>query len=372
MVCNTKLHKNPYKFRFIAGARHSTSKKASVILHRMLVFFKSHFLKYCQAVKKRSGITVAWTMDGSKDVHNMFTTLNGRKIQKVYTADFSTMFTMFEHDIIMENILALINLCFNNAGKDGVYVTERKIWYSNRINNCRASYFDKYQCYKLVKDIVDNTYVTFAGMIFKQIKGVPMGGNASPMLADLSLAMLEFSFLKKNHGIARKMRFTKRYIDDLLCIQMQATESSLSEIASNIYPESLELQLTSDQNVATFLDAKLSIGQNERLQVHVYNKTDDFNFEVVKYVDNSSNISENIGYNVFYGELVRFARITNDYKNFCARAAKLFVDFKNKGFLHIRLLQRLNSFLANYATLLYKFELFTEKDRWLFLKKFVS
>ena len=33
-----------------------------------------------------------------------------------------------------------------------------------------------------------NTYVQFGGYIFKQILGIPMGGNASPFIADSYLA----------------------------------------------------------------------------------------------------------------------------------------------------------------------------------------
>ena len=33
--------------------------------------------------------------------------------------------------------------------------------------------------------------------MFKQIKGIPMGGNASPLIADLFLANLEFKYMDK-------------------------------------------------------------------------------------------------------------------------------------------------------------------------------
>ena len=369
LFANPKLHKNPYKFRFIAGARYSVSKSASIVLHRILVFFKEHFVKYCETIKTRTGVNLVWTTKGTMDVHNMFKNLDRRQISSIFTADFSTMFTMFEHNIILKNILALINLCFKNSGKQGVCISRNKVWYANESNNNAVIFIDQHQCYKLAQDVIQNTYVSFAGLNFKQIKGVPMGGNASPMLADLSLAMLEYAFLSKNHNVAREMRFTKRYIDDLLCIKTVDGTESVVNIADQIYPASLELSVTSKDNEATFLDSKIKINQNKRLCVHVYNKTDDFGFEVVRYTALSSNISAKISYNVFYGELIRFARITNDFSNFSTRVKKLLDDFIKKGFPQIKLLQKVGLFLENYCTIMYKFGIFSKKDEWAFLKK---
>ena len=36
-----------------------------------------------------------------------------------------------------------------------------------------------------LKIILFNTYIQFNGTVFKQILGIPMGGNASPFIADL-------------------------------------------------------------------------------------------------------------------------------------------------------------------------------------------
>ena len=368
LFANPKLHKNPYKFRFIAGARFSVNKSASIVLHRILVFLKEHFVNYCRMIKTRTGVNLVWTTKGTMDVHNMFKHLDKREIDTVFTADFSTMFTMFEHSIILENILALINLCFKNAGKRGLCVSTNKVWYANESNKNTVKFIDQFQCYKLAKDIIENTYVSFAGLNFRQIKGVPMGGNASPMLADLSLAMLEYRFLCKNHNIAREMRFTKRYIDDLLCIKTEAATKTVTEIASQIYPASLELSVTSNDNEATFLDSSIKINQNKRICIHVYNKTDDFGFEVVKYTALTSNISAKISYNVFYGELIRLARITNEFSNFSTRVKKLLDDFSKKGFPQIKLLQKINLFVENYGTILFKFGIFSKKDKWKFMK----
>ena len=55
--------------------------------------------------------------------------------------------------------------------------------------------------------------------MFKQIKGIQMGGNASPLIADLFLANLEFKYMDKlvsskspeNLRMAKKLSNNSRY-----------------------------------------------------------------------------------------------------------------------------------------------------------------
>ena len=59
--------------------------------------------------------------------------------------------------------------------------------------------------------------------MFKQIKGIPMGGNSSPLIADLFLANLEFRYMDKlvsskspeNLRMAKKLSNNSRNIDDI-------------------------------------------------------------------------------------------------------------------------------------------------------------
>ena len=40
-----------------------------------------------------------------------------------------------------------------------------------------------------------NSFVRFGPHVFKQIKGIPVVGNASPLIADLFLVKLEFRYM---------------------------------------------------------------------------------------------------------------------------------------------------------------------------------
>ncbi len=64
----SKQHKNPYKFRFIAGASKSTTKQISVELSLGLKCIKEQFKRYCNVIYRRTGISYFWSIDNSLEV----------------------------------------------------------------------------------------------------------------------------------------------------------------------------------------------------------------------------------------------------------------------------------------------------------------
>ena len=108
-----------------------------------------------------------------------------------------------------------------------------------------------------------------------------MGGNASPLIADLVLSMLEYDFLTNinNKTIAKTMSYTMRYIDDILSINCD----NFLVHAKLIYPSCLPLENTAKSKYEScFLDIMVCLCTGKH-RIAVYNKTDDFNFDVVRY-----------------------------------------------------------------------------------------
>ena len=65
------------------------------------------------------------------------------------------------------------------------------------------------------------TYIKFGQQLFLQTKGIPMGGNASPLIADLYLSLLEYQYLSKlvrnkDFNLLHKLKYNSRYIDDII------------------------------------------------------------------------------------------------------------------------------------------------------------
>ncbi len=93
-----KLHKSPYKFRFIASAHNSSIKKHSLLLHRILHFLHTHLRNYAAIASRRTGKRFFWSVDNSEAVIQLLRRAKSSKV--VFTADFSTLFTKLPHTVI--------------------------------------------------------------------------------------------------------------------------------------------------------------------------------------------------------------------------------------------------------------------------------
>jgi len=60
-----KLHKNPYKYRFIEDARQCSTKQLSVIVNSGFQVVREQFRKYCSAIEKNSGVNTFWSINSS-------------------------------------------------------------------------------------------------------------------------------------------------------------------------------------------------------------------------------------------------------------------------------------------------------------------
>ena len=63
-----KLHKTPYKERYIAGSLTCSTKELSIHLTKILSAVKEEQQKYCDTVYSRSGINHMWILKNSKDL----------------------------------------------------------------------------------------------------------------------------------------------------------------------------------------------------------------------------------------------------------------------------------------------------------------
>ena len=172
--------------------------------------------------------------------------------------------------------------------------------------------------------LIDNIFVSFGGILFQQVVGIPMGTNCAPLLADLflySLYSYESEFLQKlvkDQKIheARAFNFTYRYIDDVLSIN----NSRFAEIVPLIYPPELEVKETTDTaSSASFLDLYLEFDDSGQISTKIYDKRDDFNFKIINFPNMCSNIPASPAYGVYISQLIRYARASSNYSDFLKR-----------------------------------------------------
>ncbi len=63
-----KLHKNPYKARFIANSSACTTTKLSKLLTSCLSTIKESVKRYCHTVMENAGVNLFWSILISNDV----------------------------------------------------------------------------------------------------------------------------------------------------------------------------------------------------------------------------------------------------------------------------------------------------------------
>ena len=88
-----KLHKTPYKERYIAGSSTCSTKELSIHLTKILSAVKEGQQKYCETVYSRSGINHMWILKNSKDLLDNLKSRSFSQVSSIKTFDFSTLYT---------------------------------------------------------------------------------------------------------------------------------------------------------------------------------------------------------------------------------------------------------------------------------------
>ena len=348
----SKQHKSPYKFRFIAGASHCYNKTVSVEVSLALKCIKTHFKNYCAVIKKNQGLSFFWSIDNSVEFIHKLCGISVAKSVKTY--DFSTLYTNLPLDYIFECLEKLIIKMYKNSGAIGLLVNadrKRAFW----SQGCSYPGYKLYTIDKLLealKYILYNTFVQFAGNVFKQTQGIPMGGNASPFIADLCLAWAEYCYMmelskskdENDIKLARRLSNNSRYIDDISVLNYLG----FGGLAKKIYHHSLVLEeSTTGYHHDHFLDLNVRI-HNQTFVIGIYHKVDDFSFEVINFPFPDSNIHSKVGYNAFYSQLVRFYRLCNNIFDFLVRVKLLYNKLERRGYSGKILQRYFNKFCSRY------------------------
>ena len=87
-------------------------------------------------------------------------------------------------------------------------------------------------------------------------------------------------------------------------------------MVGQIYPTELQLnKANSSDTEAPFLDLNLSI-TNGIVSSKIYNKRDDFNFEIVNFPFLDGDVPRSPSYGVNISQLIRFARVCSNIDDF--------------------------------------------------------
>ncbi|WP_435329591.1 hypothetical protein, partial [Klebsiella pneumoniae] len=96
-------------------------------------------------------------------------------------------------------------------------------------------------------------------------------------------------------AVAKLFNFSYRY-DDVLSLN----NPKFSDYLEVIYPNELEIKDTTESfNSASYLYLQLEFDSQEKLNLKLYDKRDDFNFSIVNFPFLSSNIPASPAYGVY-------------------------------------------------------------------------
>ena len=125
----------------------------------------------------------------------------------------------------------------------------------------------------------------------------------------------------------------------------------------DIYPAELEIKDTTDaDHRASYLDLDLSYDRDKRLQVKLYDKRDDFDFNIVNFQFLSSNIPKSPAYGVYVSQLIRYARAYSVYSDFLVRSL-LTRKLLGQGYNRFKLITTFKKFYGRHYDLIGKFQL---------------
>ena len=310
-----KLHKRPYKSRFIANSSACTTTELSILLTSCLTAIKNHVIKYCTTVYERNGKKLFWSIKNSGEILNKLKS-RGFLASGLSTYDFSTLYTALPHNLIKEKLTELIEQTFNREGSLYLACNDKNAFFTSEQPK-RYKLWSCQKMYDALHYLLDNIFIRFGSKLYRRIVGIPMGTYYAPLVADLFLFCYERDFMlslsdNNQTDIIEAFNSTSRYLDDLLNIDNPYFEQMLGEI----FPTELQLnKANSSDTEASFFDLNLSI-TNGIVSSKIYDKRDVFNFEIVNFPFLDGVVPHSPSYGVYVSQLIRFARVCSNVDDF--------------------------------------------------------
>ena len=269
-----KLHKDPYKYRFIAGSAKYSTKSIQFFLQSCVHIVSKIFRSTAIQPTLESGESY---VDSQELEHLKAPKIN--HITSIKSFDFSTLYTSIPHDKLKSRLASIIrnSFIFKNCRRRYKYLvlgheeTYFVIYDMNEHSDSKNKHSED-DIVKMFEFLIDTIFVVFAGKVFQQIVGIPMGTNCAPLMADIFLYSYEAELIQSllstgRKQLASRFNFTYRYIDDVLSIHNPEFRNYLGQM----YPIELEIKDTTESSTsASYLNLLLSIERDGQLNTSIY------------------------------------------------------------------------------------------------------
>lgn len=230
----------------------------------------------------------------------------------------------------------------------------------------------------LLTSTVTNAYVTAAGNIYRQSRGIPMGANYSPNVCNLyfmkyeSQAVLRMQRLAETPELCRQLlgewRYCFRMIDDMRFINAPTLAGYIrnpvgtgSEDAIGwIYPPCVGIDITSDVSAAAaanssqvqdtqYLDLLTHIHPDGTYDVEVYDKQSKLTIQPINYITCDSNRPVTNSYKLILGQASRIAAICSKPHLAAKHIGVVIRKLSNRGFKTRKLARVLSQWATHNA-----------------------
>ena len=143
----------------------------------------------------------------------------------------------------------------------------------------------------------------------------------------------------------KRFKFIHRYIDDLLVLN---DNGHFDSVYTGIYLQALELKYTArSRTKASFLDMDISIN-NSIFNKKLFDKRNEFKFNVISLPNMSSNIPINKAYSTYYSQIIRYFKANTNGSNFVNNVKCPYNKLCKQNFNKRLLLKYLKLFICKY------------------------
>ena len=157
----------------------------------------------------------------------------------------------------------------------------------------------------------------------------------------------------KQANIADAFNTTSRYLDDILNIYDVYFDNTVSQI----YPSELQFnKANTSDTVAAFSDLYLSIS-NDIVSTKIYDKRDDFDFEIVNFSFQDGDVPRSTSYEVYISQHIHFTRASSHIADFNTSNKLLTQKLLKQSYRYHKLCKTFSKFYRRYYDLISKFQM---------------
>ena len=303
---------------------------------------------------ENSGVNLFRSIKNSAEVLDKLEKRHFRA-SSVSTYDFSTLYTTLPHNLIKTKLIQLIQKTFAREQTMFLACNHLRAFFTDAFVDNYTMWTCADVCDSL-SFLLDNILIRHGNKIYRQVVGIPMGTNCAPLVADLFLYCYERDFMlslspDNQNDVIDAFNQTSRYLDDILNVD----NPFFASMVTDIYPVELTLNKANSLDTnASFLDLNISI-HNSLVKTKIYDKRDDFNFDIVNYPQLDGDVPRATSYGVYVSQLIRFARVCSDVEDFNDRNLVITNKLLQQGFRYHKLRKTFSKFYRRNEHLLEKY-----------------